>query len=201
MPAPVSVILADDHYIFRTGFKSLVAAEEDIQLLSIATDGTTLLQQVSRHVPDVVVMAMHLPGSVEACCEIRRLYPQTTIVALGPAPDETIITEMMNAGAAAIINKTATMHQMAQCIKRLHCGDDAGDEVVAAFTNNPGLNNTEIAVLEMLCRQMDSEEIGKQLYLSKHTIDHIRKTLLQKCGVKNTVGLVMFAVKSGIVKV
>jgi DNA-binding CsgD family transcriptional regulator len=63
------------------------------------------------------------------------------------------------------------------------------------------LNKNEIAILQLLCLQMDSEEIGKQLFLSKHTIDHFRKGLLQKCGAKNTAGLVMFAVKNGIVKV
>jgi two-component system, NarL family, response regulator NreC len=203
MPSPVTIILADDHYLFRAGFKNLIATEEDVQLLSTATDGNSLLEQLSRHVADVVIMAIHLPGGLEACREIYKRYPHTGIIVLGPANNEREEAEMLLAGAGDIIYKTANMHQIVQCIKQLHYGDDKNDDAAAtlpANDNKPVLNRNEIAVLQLLCMQMDSEEIGKQLYLSKHTIDHLRKTLLQKCGVKNTVGLVMYAVKNGIVK-
>jgi DNA-binding NarL/FixJ family response regulator len=204
MSSPITVILADDHYLFRVGFKNLVSTEEEIQILSIATNGSSLMTQVSQQPPDVVIIAVHLPGGPEACGEIHKRYPQTRIMALGYASHEKEEAQMLLAGAGTVLNKTATMHQMVECIKQLHYAGDADKDGMvppAAGAGQPFLNKNEIAVLQLLCLQMDSEEIGKKLFLSKHTIDHIRKALLQKCGVKNLAGLIMYAVRYGIVKV
>lgn len=197
MPQPITTILADDHFVFRAGFKNLIATEEDVALLSTATDGRLLLEQLSRQKPNVVLIAVHLPGGIDACLQISKQYPKIGIVVLGPAANEKELIDMMEAGACSIIDKTATMHQIVQCIRDVHTN---GTGTSNSFTNKAGLGKTEIMVLQLICREMDSEQIGRELHLSKHTIDRVRKTLLQKCGVKNTAGLVVWAFRNGIVK-
>jgi DNA-binding NarL/FixJ family response regulator len=148
-------------------------------------------------------MAIDLPGGPGACREIRKCYPQASILVLGTAGKETEEAEMRLAGADTILNKTANMHQIVECIKQLHSAGEVAKDALVALPSGPdlpALKKNEIAVLQLLCLQMDSEGIAKKLFLSKHTVDRLRKALLLKCGVKNTAGLVMFAIKHKLVK-
>jgi DNA-binding NarL/FixJ family response regulator len=205
MTEPITLLLADDHTVYRTGFQVSFTNMKEVHLDGVVADYTSLLRLLLRYVPDVVLIALNLPGALDACREVRRLHPQTCIVILMEMYYDTAVTRQLSAaGATGFASKLLNPEPLVNYLKKLLGREELpAPEVLppaAAEGRSPLFTKNEVDVLHMLCNQMDSDEIGKQLYLSKHTIDSMRKTLIQKCGVKGTVGLVMYAVRNGIVK-
>jgi len=214
MYAPIRIILADDHELFRDGFSAMMNKETDIELVGEAKDGNELIAITRLLKPDVVVTDILMPGmnGITATKNLLKEFPHMGVVVLSMSNEENLIVEMMKAGAHGYILKNVHKDEIINAIKTVYKGDkyycrDTANKMakLLAYKNYPPLSQTkpvfsekEIAIIRLICKEHSSQEIADQLKHSIRTIDSYRKNILKKMKVKNVNGIIMYAIKNKI---
>jgi DNA-binding NarL/FixJ family response regulator len=213
--AIISYIIADDHKIFRQGLRMALADDHKLKCTGEAGNGIELLEVLKIKTPDVILLDLKMPemDGVEAIKLIKEQYPEIKIVVLTMFDDEHFILHMMEAGANSYLLKNADPFEIKNAIHSVYDNDYYFNDLVnktllrkvilqknaPRFKEEIRLNEKETEILKLICQEYTAAEIGKKIFLSTRTIEGIRSVLLEKIGVRNTAGLVMYAVKNGIV--
>ena len=210
----LSVFLVDDHQMFREGLKLLLNNYEGIHEVWDAADGETFLSMIREKKPDIVFMDISMPGmdGIEATKEALKIYPELNVVALSMYGDENYYTQMIEAGARGFILKNSGFQDVEMAIKEVMSGKNYfSQEILSRLIRGMGKkqhgsNSTELSereqeVLFYICKGFSNQEIANNLYLSKRTIDKHRENLLYKTHSRNTAGLVIYAIKHGVIKI
>lgn len=207
--------MADDHGIFRDGFKVLLKEQNRVQLVSEASDGDSLLEEVRQHQPDVVITDIKMPRKtgIEACREIKAAFPETKVIALSMFNDDHLILDMLEAGASGYLLKNTNREELLDAIQTVNEGDKYFSPATSAklaqliarskynpFGKRPAtkFSPREIEVIRLICEQLTTKEIAARLQLSVRTVEKHRDKIQQKAGAKNSVGVVIYAIKYGI---
>ncbi|RYD56596.1 MAG: response regulator transcription factor [Sphingobacteriales bacterium] len=208
--------IADDHKIFRQGLKLALGDDKGIMCIGEAEDGVGLLELLATNKADVVLVDLKMPrmDGIEATKEIRILYPDLKVLILTMFDDEHFVLHLMEAGANGYLIKNADPQEIKTAI---HAVSENGyyfsdmvsgillknvvqkNKATPIFKEATKLSEKETEVLKLICQEYTTAEIGKAVFLSPRTVEGIRANLLEKIGVRNTAGLVMYAVKNGIV--
>lgn len=209
-----SVILVDDHKLFREGLKLLLENLTYIKKVDEAGNGKEFLKLVEKYHPDIVFMDIEMPemDGITATQQALKLFPDLNIIALSMYGDENYYSQMINAGAKGFILKNSGIQDVEAAIQTVISGNNYfSQEILNRLINGIGgksktkksneLSEREEEVLYHICKGSSNQEIANILYLSKRTVDKHRENILSKTNAKNTAGLVMFAVKNGIVEV
>lgn len=212
----IKVAIADDHTIFRAGVKTSLSARKDIQMVAEAENGMQLLNLLKHIQPDVVLLDIHMPvlDGYATLPEIKRLYPQIKVVMLSMNNDHSIISRMMEIGANSYLTKEAGAEGIYEAIRgvyenEFYFNDLTNKALLSGLrtkTNAPPamadvhLSEKEITILKLMCEEKSTKEIADMVDLSPRTIEAIRDKLKTKTGTKSMAGLVMYAVKAGIVE-
>ena len=209
-----SVILVDDHKLFREGLKLLLENLTYIKKVDEAGNGKEFLKLVEKYHPDIVFMDIEMPemDGITATQQALKLFPDLNIIALSMYGDENYYTQMINAGAKGFILKNSGIQDVEAAIQTVISGNNYfSQEILNRLIKGIGgksktkksneLSEREEEVLYHICKGLSNQEIANILYLSKRTVDKHRENILSKINAKNTAGLVMFAVKNGIVEV
>ena len=209
-----SVILVDDHKLFREGLKLLLENLDYIKNVDEAANGKEFLKLVEKQQPDIVFMDIEMPvmDGIAATQQVLKLHPDLNIIALSMYGDENYYTPMINAGAKGFVLKNSGIQDVEAAIHNVISGNNYfSQEILNRLINGIGgksktkksneLSEREEEVLFHICKGLSNQEIADTLYLSKRTVDKHRENLLGKTNSKNTAGLVMYAVKNGIVEV
>jgi len=213
----VRVAIADDHAIFRTGVKSALSSRKDIQMVAEAENGMQLLNLLKHIQPDVVLLDIMMPvmDGFTALPEIKRLYPNVKVIMLSMNNDHSIISRMMEIGANSYLTKEAGAEGIYEAIRgvmenEFFFNDLTNKALLSGLRNKPAssspsvqdvhLSEKEITILKLMCEEKSTKEIADIVDLSPRTIEAIRDKLKTKTGTKSMAGLVMYAVKAGIVE-
>lgn len=209
-----SIILVDDHKLFREGLKLLLENLDYIDNVYEAANGEEFLKLVEKQQPDIVFMDIEMPvmDGITATRQVLKLHPGLNIIALSMYGDENYYTPMINAGAKGFILKNSGIQDVETAIHNVVSGNNYfSQEILNRLLNgirkksktkkSDELTEREEEVLFHICKGLSNQEIADTLYLSKRTIDKHRENLLAKTNSKNTAGLVMYAVKNGIAEV
>jgi DNA-binding NarL/FixJ family response regulator len=216
--SPIRVIVADDHEIFRDGFRSLLKKQQDIELVAEAENGKELVDLTIKHKPDVIITDVKMPKSdgIEATKEIEEKYPHIGVIALSMFDEESLIVDMLEAGAKGYLLKNAGKEEIIEAIKTVynngtyycHHTSNRLAQMIASSkfnpyrkTRTPNFNEKEVEVIQKICEGFSSKEIGEQLHLSIRTIEGYREKIQEKMKVHNTAGIVVYAIKKGIYKI
>jgi DNA-binding NarL/FixJ family response regulator len=213
---PLTYIITDDHGIFRQGLK--IALGDDPALLCIgeAGNGRELLALLQHQQPDVILLDLKMPvmDGMEATQEIRRLYPEVKILILTMHEDDHLVLHLLEAGANGYLIKNADPDEIKLA---LHACKENGvyfsdyvsslmlrsiiqkNKPAAQFKEEASLNEREREVLTLICEGQTAVEIGNRIFISPRTVEKIKTNLYEKTGAKNNAGLIMYAVKKGIV--
>ncbi len=211
---PIEYIIADDHKLFRQGLRLVLSGDPALEYLGEAADGLELMELLKRGQPQVVLLDIKMPGmdGIEATKAIRAKYPDIKILILTMHDDEQLILHLLEAGANGYLVKNADAEEIKLALRA--CAENGyyfSDQVSAVMLkkvmgrgakpsfSEPALNDREREVLALLCEGLTAAEIGKQIFLSPRTVEGIKASLLEKTGARNTAGLVMYAVKHGVV--
>lgn len=211
----IRVVIADDHDIYRDGFRSMLASNQDIELVAEAADGASLLQVTAVNDPDVILTDIRMPvmNGIEATRQLTAKFPHIAVVALTMFNEDHQIIDMLAAGAKGYLLKDAPKADIINAIGTVHrnenyfCNTIAKKlaRMVAHNMFDPELREKKIPlsdrekeVLKLLCEQKSNRDISLLLGLSVRTIEGFRADLLQKTGSQNVAGLVVFAIKYGI---
>jgi DNA-binding NarL/FixJ family response regulator len=206
----ISVIVADDHVIFRKGLTTILNEIITVKVVGEASNGHELLDVLKKQPADVVLMDIRMPGmdGIEATRRIMERCPNIGVIALTMHEEIGYFNRMIEAGAKGFLLKKTNKDQLEEAIHAVFNGEPyyAEEFMIHASKSAPppaptGLNLTdrEKEVLEHICKGLSNAEIAKLLGLSHRTIDGHRSRLFEKTGAKNAANLVMFAVKNGLV--
>ncbi|PLX23973.1 MAG: DNA-binding response regulator [Salinivirgaceae bacterium] len=210
----LTIILVDDHKLFREGLKSLLENFAYVKQVEEASNGKEFLQMLKTTLPDVVFMDIEMPemDGITATRKAIEAFPQLNVVALSMYGNENYYTQMINAGAKGFILKNSGIQDVENAIQNVMSGNNYfSQEIFQRLIQGLGRKqqkslNTELSAREeeivfLICKGLSNQEIADKLYLSKRTVDKHRENILHKTQSKNTAGIVMYAVKNGIVEV
>jgi DNA-binding NarL/FixJ family response regulator len=215
----INLAIADDHKIFRNGLKAMLEDCPDFKLLIEASNGKELIGQLAAHTPDVILMDIKMPemDGMQTTAYIHEHFKQIKILTLSMHNEDKYIVDMMKAGASGYLLKNAEPEEIIDAISTVyekgfyfneHLSVTLIKQLVGpgSYTDGAGqqtvdLNDREIEVLRLVCQEFSNQEIADKIFLSVRTVEGYRARLFEKTGSKNLVGLVIFAIKRGIISV
>jgi two-component system, NarL family, invasion response regulator UvrY len=211
-----TIALADDHVLLRKGLADLVS-NQGYTVLFQADNGEEFLEKLKTNAdPDVVLLDINMPkkDGYDTALWLKRNKPDIKVLALSMYDDENAIIRMLKNGARGYILKDAEPADLKEAIesvltKGYHYSEmvtgklihtiNTMDEGDSDIKSTLGLNEKEMAFLKLAATELTYKEIAEQMHLSPRTIDGYRDELFEKLNIKSRVGLVLFAIKNGIV--
>jgi DNA-binding NarL/FixJ family response regulator len=211
----IRVLLADDQGLVRTGFRMILSAEDDLEVVGEAADGLEAVDLVARLQPDVVLMDIRMPGldGIEATRRAVAARPQVRVVVLTTFDLDEYVYAALQAGASAFLLKDAKESQLLAAIRVVADGGSLfapriTERLIARFAESssrtsielPPLTPREREVLGLVARGLSNAEIAQHLVISEHTTKTHVASLLQKLGLRSRVQAVVLAYESGLVR-
>nr|MBA2407651.1 response regulator transcription factor [Chitinophagales bacterium] len=197
----------------------LVRDSDKVLLVGEATNGEELMTVVKSKNPDVVLMDINMPNmnGIEASKKIKAAFPHMKILGLTMSDDAISVSEMMRAGALGYLLKTTGKAELINAISTVFQGekylsnemsmkliekmfDDKEKDEISRIPRKAEITRRELDIIRLIAEEMTNAEIAKKLNNSPMTIITHRKNLLRKLGVKNTAGLVKYAVLNGLLE-
>ncbi|HEY1115881.1 MAG TPA: response regulator transcription factor [Chitinophagaceae bacterium] len=208
---PIYIVFADDHPIFRNGFRSSLQHQTDIQLLAEACNGKDLFDLVDKHLPSVVItdIAMPVMNGIEVIKHLKMKYPHIGVIALSMHEDLTTIKEIIQAGAKGYLSKIADVEEIILAIKTVFDGRFYSSAAIVSclmealqkkVPEQCNFTNREIEIIQLLYQERTSHEIASELFISEETVKDHRKHIQKKVGAKSVVGIIKHALKNHLVK-
>lgn len=207
----VNIVIADDHKMFREGLKELLAKEDKLNIITDAGSAKEIKEALNTDQVDLILMDIDMgsENGIDITRELKSEYPNLKVLAVSMHEDKNYIVKMMEAGANGYILKNAGKEEMMNAIQTVANGNTYLSNQVSTklmeHIISPGkkvgnagsipLTDREMEVLQLIAEEMSNVEIAEKLFISVRTVDTHRRNLLDKLGVKNTVGLIKYAIK------
>jgi DNA-binding NarL/FixJ family response regulator len=202
----IRILIADDHFIVRSGLVSLIHAEPDLKVVAEAVDGGQAVEFFRKHQPDLALMDLRMPvkNGNETIELIRREFPDARILVLTAFSGDEDIHRALNAGAQGYLLKSATSDELIPAIRAVAAGElwiprDIASRL-AVRSSYGSLTAREIQVLKETARGKANKEIADALSISKHTVKDHLKSILAKLNVSDRTEAVTAAVQHGIIE-
>jgi DNA-binding NarL/FixJ family response regulator len=218
-PAPIRVLLVDDHAMVRRGMRDFLTLHEDLEIVGEAADGAAAIELAGALRPDVVVMDLLMPGvdGIEATARIRASNPDIEIVAITSFVEEARIVAALEAGASGFLLKDAEADELAAAIRAAAAGEVHLDPAVAGIvarrmrngaTGGPGggsgadalgsLTTRERDVLGGVARGLSNRSIADELGITERTARTHVSNILAKLGLSSRTQAALLAVQHGL---
>lgn len=216
--APVNVLIADDHELYREGFRVMLKKNIDFFLMGEAENGQELVKLAGVLRPDIIITDIKMPvmDGIEATRILKTSYPQIGVIAISMFDDENLIVDMMEAGARGYLLKNAHKNEIFDAIRTVHedktyyCHHTSAKlaKMLASSKFNPykkakkaEFTEKEMEVIQLICQELSNKEIASKMFLSTRTIEGYRQDIQDKMDVKNVAGIVIYAIKHGLFKI
>jgi DNA-binding NarL/FixJ family response regulator len=212
-----SVLLADDQALVRGGFRMILEAQEDIEVLGEAGDGAEAIDQALALNPDVVLMDIRMPrvSGIEATRRLREASSRARVLVLTTFDLDEYVYEAMKAGASGFLLKSVPASQLADAVRTVAAGDallspEITRRLIEQYVRRPRpsaetaglseLTERELEVLKLVARGRSNAEIAGELVVSEATVKSHVSRMLTKLGLRDRVQAVVFAYESGLVE-
>ncbi len=209
-----TLLLADDHTLFRDGLRALISHWDEFQVVGEAANGQEAVERCRELAPDIVIMDIHMPvlNGVQATGRIREECPGTAVVMLTMSVDEKDLFEALKQGARGYILKNTPARQLRGRLREVVQGEVPLSGAIAAKireefnrqrngdreSESLPLTEHEVQILRWVAEGLSNEEIGQQLFLSEQTVKKQLSTVLQKLHLRNRVQAAAYAVRQGL---
>lgn len=210
----IKVAIADDHALFRAGVKTALSVKKDVELVAEADNGLQLLHLLRHIEPDVILLDIQMPimDGIQTLPEIRKVRPDAKVIILSMHNDHSMISKLMEIGANSYLTKNSDSETIYEAIKTCYESEFFFNELTnkallsglrTKRSDSYGppeadLSEKELRVLRLMCEEKTTKEIADIVDISPRTVEAIRDKLKTKTGAKSMAGLVMYAVKNGI---
>lgn len=204
----ITLVIADDHAVVRSGLRLLLDSEPDFEVVDEAGDVDEALSRVRAHRPDVLVLDLNMPGdpTLPALGRLTEASPGTRVVVLTMFNEPVFAREALRAGAAGFVLKHAADVDLVKAVRTAAAGgryvqpELAGDLLDADDASAGGpLTPREQEVLELLAMGHTNSQVGERLGISVRTVETHRANIQHKLGVSNRSDLVLFAFENGLI--
>jgi DNA-binding NarL/FixJ family response regulator len=205
-PAPIRILVVDDHQLIRVGINTLIFPEADMKVVGEASDGREAVAKYRECRPDITLMDLQMPemGGFDAIVAIRGEFPDARIIVLTTYTGDVQAQRAMKAGAQGYVLKNLLHKELLQTIRTVHGGRKAMAAEVAAgvaeHTGEEGLTPKEVDVLRLIAAGNANKEIAAQLGITEETVKSRVKNILEKLGANDRTHAVTIALKRGIIE-
>ncbi len=211
------LLLVDDHAVVRSGLRMLLSSESDVEIVGEASTAAQAMDLASSVKPDVILMDIGLPdlSGIDATREIKKKFPEISIVALTIHEDEEYFFRMLEAGASGYVPKRAAPEELLIAIRAAAAGEVylypslakllvkdflSQDHAPEEKSNLDGLTDREHEVLTYLAEGANNETIAEALVISPRTVERHRENIMRKLNLHSRAELVRYAIRKGIIK-
>jgi DNA-binding NarL/FixJ family response regulator len=213
----INIAIVDDQQLFRQGMISLLREFKELNIVFEAANGEELMEKLKSKEPQpsVILLDIEMPvmDGFETAALLKQKYPDIRIIILTMHDEEQMIIHLVEVGAHGFLPKNEDIEHVVDAIYAVHeNGYYFNDKISRAMVKglvrtkkiqpkfkSPGLSERELEILELICKEFTSIEIGDKVGLSARTVDNHRLNILKKIGARNTVGMVMYALKKGLI--
>jgi DNA-binding NarL/FixJ family response regulator len=214
----ITILVADDHYLARSGLRAMLAAHDDLDVIGEAEDGAAAVEQALRLRPDVVVMDIRMPrlDGIEATRRLRAQPGSPQVLVMTTFDLDEYVYEALRAGASGFVLKDAPPSQLAEAVRTVAAGETmlapaVTRRLVERFVRRPApgtaeherlaeLTERELEVLRLIARGLSNGEIAARLYLSEATVKTHVTRILAKLDLRDRVQAVVLAYEIGLVE-
>lgn len=208
----IKVLVVDDHPVVRKGIRSLLAEEEDIQVVGEAVNGLEAIALLKQVKPDVILMDLVMPemNGIEAIQEIVKLIPDARILVMTSFAADDKVFPSIKAGALGYLLKDSDPEDLIRMIRQVHRGELSIHPTIARKViqelNRPAhepltpspLTEREVEILQYLAKGVENKEIARLLFLREATVRTHVSNILGKLQLANRVQATLYALKKGI---
>jgi two-component system, NarL family, response regulator NreC len=207
----LTILLADDHGVVRQGFRRILEAQPDMEVVGEAGNGREAVEQASKLQPDLVVMDVAMPelNGIEATRRLKENTPRTKVLALSMHKDAVYVREILRAGAQGYLLKDSSDADLVAAIRAVAKGEGwvspgVANAVLTDYRQHVTdpidlLSSREREVLQLIAEGKTNKEIASLLNLSVYTVDAHRGRIMEKLNLHSTGELVRFAVRKGLI--
>ena len=212
----IKVAIADDHRIFRKGVIHSMRPYTNIQFIMEAENGEDLIQKIPDSQPDIVLCDLKMPikDGIDATKVITKNFPNIRVLILTMYEDERFVSHLMDCGAAGYLLKSTDPTEIKKALmdvmktgfylnpfvnKVLIKKNYSKQKFNPSLTSEVVLTEREKEVLTLVCMEFTAAEIAQKMSISARTVEAIKDRLMERFGVKNSVGLVFYAMKNQLI--
>ena len=213
---PIKVAIADDHQIFRKGVILSMRSYTEFKFVLEANNGEELLANLAEAAPDVVLCDLKMPvkDGIDTTKQITKDYPRIRVIILTMYEDERFVGHLMDCGAAGYLLKSTDPSEIKKAIlevmktgfylnpfvnKVLVKKNYSRQKFNPSLTSEILVTEREKEVLTLVCLEFTAAEIALKMDISSRTVEAIKDRLMERFGVKNSVGLVFYAMKNQLI--
>lgn len=212
---PIQIAIADDHVIMRNGLSTLIASFPGFKVMLEADNGKELIEklQQSSVKTDIVILDISMPvlNGYETLIELKKKWPDIKVLVLSMYNNEFSIIKMLRNGAKGYILKACDPNELNQALTDIHTRGFYNSELVSSrffqliHSNNehllPRISDKEFQFLTHCCTELNYREIAQLMGMSTRTVEGYRDSLFEKLNLNTRIGLVMYAINTGIVPI
>lgn len=201
------IILADDHQFLLEGISSILREHASFEIIATAQNGFELIDLVTQHRPDLVILDMNMPGydGLQSLDRIKTGFPRVKVLVLSNYSQPELVNEVKKKKAEGYLIKNSSASELVEIISKILSGQTYYPDTRELktvpddsfffddFLKKYQLTKREVEIIKLVCSEMSNREIAATLFLSELTIKTHRRNILRKLGINNVAGLINFA--------
>lgn len=202
----IRIVLADDQLLVRAGIRALLETLPGYAVAAECADGHTALAEVERHLPDVVLLDIAMPGpsGIEIARMLRQRDPTVRILILSSIDRQEVVEQALEAGVNGYLLKDFVLDELQQALSAVLADEAFLSPKISDFTRSTVsadelLTPRQTEILRLVANGRTTKEIGRALGISPKTVEFHRARLMQRIGVHDVTGLTRYAVQHGLV--
>jgi DNA-binding NarL/FixJ family response regulator len=212
------IVIVDDHTLFREGLRTILEMEEDIEVVADAENAEDIVELVWQTRPDVLLLDIRMPqgSGLDAVPAVLRISPRTNVLVLTACDEKEEHVRAFKLGSKGVILKDSARHTLMQAIHTACAGQvwvdprmagtlveeisHLGADGSSSGRDEHGLTERELEIVRLVASGYRNKEVGATLTISERTVKTHLTNIFQKLGVRDRVGLVMYALRHGLTR-